>query len=334
LSRYPSQNAQQIPTFSLWYIEMLHDYWMYRADDQFVKAKLQSVRSVLDFFQRYQQNDGRLKNAPYWEFTDWVEDDGWKNGVAPVGEDGSSAATDLLLCLAYRTASVLEDNLGMKAYATIYLEKYRQLKQSIIKNYWNQSLQLFADTKGKQFYSQHVNSLAILADVVEGDEAKFLMEKILNDEKLSQATIYFKYYVHQALKKAGLGNRYIDLLSDWRTQLQNGLTTWAEISDDNNARSDCHAWGSSPNIEFFRIVLGIDTDAPGFAKVVIEPHLGPLSSANGSMPHPYGKIAVKFQKTKQHLTGVVTLPPGLTGRLKWNGKEYPLASGDNKIDVF
>jgi hypothetical protein len=56
-------------------------------------------------------------------------------------------------------------------------------------------------------------------------------------------------------------------LDIWKDNLANGLTTWAEISDINNTRSDCHAWGSHPNIEFFRTVLGIDTDAPGFKAI-------------------------------------------------------------------
>ncbi|MEP6952342.1 MAG: hypothetical protein ABI863_23825 [Ginsengibacter sp.] len=47
----------------------------------------------------------------------------------------------------------------------------------------------------------------------------------------------------------------------WKDNLANGLTTWAE-GGINGSRSDCHAWGASPNIEFFRTVLGIDTDAP------------------------------------------------------------------------
>ena len=32
LSRHPSFSPQQIPTFSLWYIGMVNDYWMYRGD--------------------------------------------------------------------------------------------------------------------------------------------------------------------------------------------------------------------------------------------------------------------------------------------------------------
>ena len=49
-SRYPTRGTQLISTFSLWYIGMLHDYWMYRNDPAFIKGKLMASRSILDFF--------------------------------------------------------------------------------------------------------------------------------------------------------------------------------------------------------------------------------------------------------------------------------------------
>lgn len=44
-----------------------------------------------------------------------------------------------------------------------------------------------------------MNALAVLAGVVSGQEAVSVMEKTLTDKELIQATIYFRYYVHQAL---------------------------------------------------------------------------------------------------------------------------------------
>ena len=81
--------------------------------------------------------------------------------------------------------------------------------------------------------------------------------------------IYFKYYLHQALVKARLSNDYMNWLNTWRENTKMGLTTWAEESNLQATRSDCHAWGASPNIEFFRTVLGVDIDsyAPGLLKL-------------------------------------------------------------------
>jgi hypothetical protein len=328
LSRYPSANPQQIPTFSLYWIGMVHDYWRYRLNETFVKEKLPGVRQVLNFFQQYQQPDGSLKDAPYWEFTDWAAGEGWNRGMAPIGKNGNSAALDLQLCIAYQLAAELEEATGMKEFSQLYRTSADQLKQTIKAKYWSPTKQLYADTPEQDIYSQHTNTLAVLAGLTEGNDARLLMEKVLSDNTITKATIYFKYYVHLAAAKAGLGDRYVNLLGDWREQLANGLTTWAEISDHNRSRSDCHAWGASPNIELFRIVLGIDSDGPGFQKVKIEPHLGKLTQAHGKMPHPNGEISVRYAQIRGKWKAEVILPKGIPGTFIWKGKTYELKPGE------
>lgn len=327
LSRYPSSNAQQIPPFSLWWIGMLHDYWMYRPDVEFVRQKLQGMRQVLSFFSRYQEADGSLKNTPYWNFTDWCNTKGWNAGMAPVGKAGNSAALDLQLLWAYQTAAELEKTLGMMAFAMQYQASADKLKSTIQKKYWNGTNGLFADTPEKELYSQHVNALAILTGLVQGTKATALANKILSDTTLTQATIYFKYYIHQALIKAGLGNDYMNWLDIWKENLAQGMTTWGETSDVNRTRSDCHAWGAHPNIEFFRTVLGIDSDAPGFRMVKIEPHLGNLKNVKGAMPHPAGTVSVAYLQQGERVTATITLPANTGGRFIWKGKPHLLKAG-------
>ena len=41
-------------------------------------------------------------------------------------------------------------------------------------------------------------------------------------------------------------------------------------------------------------MLGIDSAAPGFARVVIHPYLGKLTHPAGAIPHPKGEIAVSL----------------------------------------
>ena len=332
LSRYPTANAQEIPPFSLWWIGMLNDYYMYRNDPDFVNQFLPGERQVLQFFSKYQLPDGSLQNAPYWEFTDWCESKGWKDGMPPFGKDGSSAALDLQLLWAYQIAARLEDSLGMKAFVKEYSKKATLLTQTIKAKYWDPAKQMFADTKEKINYSQHTNTLAILTDIITGEQAKQLAQKMITDTSLTQATIYFQYYVNQALRKTGFGNLYLDRLQIWKDNLAMGLTTWAEISDINAARSDCHAWGASPNIEFFRTVLGIDTDAPGFNKIKIEPNLGSLKKVSGTMPHPKGEITVSYSLDKQgQLDAVISIPKGTNGVFVWKGKEHVLKVGETSF---
>lgn len=330
MSRYPTATQQIIPPFSLWWIGMLHDYWMYRPDADFVKSKLPGMRQVLHFFNQYQQTDGSLKEMPYWNFTDWCEAEGWNAGIAPIGKNGNSAALDFQLLLAYQTAAALEKNIGSPEQAALFQKRATQLQQTLRQKYWDAKRQLFADTPEKDLFSQHVNALAILTNTATGLEIKPLANKILSDTALSQATIYFQYYTHQALIKAGLGNDYLNWLDVWKENLAQGMTTLAEISDINNTRSDCHAWGAHPNIEFLRTVLGVDSAAPGFKKVKIEPHLGKLTNASGSIPHPNGTISVSYKKDKTW-TVEVTLPKNTGGVLVWQGKEMILKAGENTV---
>jgi alpha-L-rhamnosidase len=332
-SRYPTANAQQIPTFSLWYIGMLHDYWRYRGDSAFIRNKLPGTRQVLHFFRQFQQPDGSLKNVPYWNFTDWSTGKGWQSGVAPVGKDGSSAALDFQLLWALQTAAALEAEVGMSQFALEYSAAAKKLQQTIQRNFWAPAKGLFADTKDKDLFSQHVNALAILTKTAAGPTAITVAQKLLKDTSLTEATVYFRYYVHQAMIQAGMGNDYLNWLGVWHRNLAQGMTTWAEFSDINNTRSDCHAWGSHPNIEFLRTVLGIDSDAAGFKKIRIAPQLGKLSTASGRMPHPAGIISVSYQVRNTRLQAAVELPPATTGTFVWKGKSYPLKAGKNQFNL-
>ncbi len=332
-SRYPSHSIQFIPPFSLWWIGMLHDYWMYTPDSDFVRSKLTGERQILTFFQRYQQKDGSILNLPYWNFSDWVDEKGWSHGVAPIGKDGNSSILDLQLLWAYELAGEMENQLGMKSYTEQYQNKILQLKNTIQKKYWDNKRMEFADTPEMESFSQHANALAILTGVINGKKANMLGEKILSDTTLTKATIYFKYYVNLALIKAGFGNDYLDWLGDWKNNLHYGMTTLAEISDIKNTRSDCHAWGASPNIEFYRTVLGIDSYSPGFNRIKINPHLGKLKQAEGEIPNPYGSISTSYVLKKDTWNIDIDLPNETSGLLIWNEKQYDLKAGNNHFEI-
>ncbi len=332
MSRYPTAQVQIIPGFSLWWIGMVHDYWMYRNDSVFVKDRLPGTRQVLSFFNKYQQDDGSIKNLPYWVFSDWVDSKGWKDGLAPIGSNGNSAILDIQLMWTYQLAAHLEGALGLEDLALEYSERADYLRLTIVEKYWDESKRLFADTPDKDVFSQHTNALAILAGVTSVDNEKSVATKMLTDPSLAQASIYFKYYVYQAAVKAGLGNDYLKWLSKWDENIAMGLTTWAEMSDVAGSRSDCHAWGSSPNVELYRVVLGINSSASGFKRVKIEPHPGDLTNISGSIPHPKGEVKVSYSKDKKGKWAIsITTPVG--GAFVWNHNAYILKPGINSIDV-
>lgn len=326
-SRYPSSLHQFIPSFSLWWICSGYDYWRYRGEESYLKTLLPAYRSVLSWFEAFLRPDGSLGRLPYWFFVDWS---GTHYGEPVRERDGRSSIQDLHLLLALEAAAGMEEAFGSASWAAHYRRMAASIRSGFTERYWDSRRGLFADTPSRQSFSQHANVLALLARIVEGEEAGVLFDRMADDPSLIPCTIYFRYYLHQAMKMAGRGDQFVERLAPWRDQLKLGLSTWAEQPEP--SRSDCHAWGSSPNIEVFRLLLGIDSDAPGFRKIRIAPSLGSLHRASGSIPHPQGEVSVAYERTEGGpLTAHISIPAGTTGVFVWNGREYPLAEDRQTI---
>jgi hypothetical protein len=328
-SRFPSQPFQLIPTYSLYWIGMVYDFWMYRNDPAFVQEMLRGTRGVLDYYQAHCQPDGTARNIPWWNFFDWSPT--FTRGVPDFGPDGRSAHMDLLHLHALQMAAEMEDQLGMKPLAHVYRERAAMLMQSIRRLYWDESRGLFADVSTKDKFSQHVNAMAVLTGAADAALWAPMMRNTLQGDDMALCTIYFKYYLYLAGAKAGLANEYLNWLEEWRTQLTFGLTTWAEKPEP--SRSDCHAWGCSPSIELFRTVLGVDSHSPNYRTVRIAPALGSLRKTSGTMNHPDGTIGVSYQRTGKTLQVSIELPPTITGVFEWEGKTYPLQAGRQQFTV-
>jgi hypothetical protein len=326
-SRYPSNIPQFIPGFSLLWIGMLHDHWMHRGDTAFVRAHLPGAASILVWFERSADASGLAGPVAWWPFADWTR--GWEHGIPPGGESGGSALFSLQRAIALREAAEMEEAAGDRARAGSYRSQSQQLVDAVRKRCWSERRGLFRDAPESDSYSQHVNVLAVLADALPAAEQRRVMEKVLSDASLPQATYYFRHYVARAANKAGLGDSYVDMLGPWREMLKIGLTTWAEKPEP--ARSDCHAWSASPNYELLATVAGIEPGEPGFRTVRVRPHLGRLGWVRAKMPHPKGTIEVDLRKAEGGLAGTVVLPESVRGEFVAGGQRVALAPGRNRV---
>ena len=87
-------------------------------------------------------------------------------------------------------------------------------------------------------------------------------------------------------------------------------------------------------MEFYRVVLGFYSDAPGFGKVRISPNLGTLKKVSGTVPHPLGDIAVNYEVDKKgKLIATVDLPENIKGTFVWKAKNNPLVSGHQPFTI-
>ena len=113
--------------------------------------------------------------------------------------------------------------------------------------------------------------------------------------------------------------------------IDKGLTTFEE--GDYDERSDCHAWGATPNYDLLATVCGIRPAAPGFNKIEIKPAFGKLNFMKAKMPHPSGIIEVDLVKNgESKISGYISIPKETTGIFYWDGKQKQLAGGKSEIN--
>ena len=327
-SRYPSALPQYIPPFSLLWVAMVHDYWMLRDDPAFVRRYIPGTRGVLAWFDQRVDSTGLVGALPWWGFVDWT--DAWERGAPPGAETGHSTAVTLQYIYALDRGAELEDALGTRELAVRYRARATSLRAAVRAHAWDPQRRLFRDSPDSALYSQQTNALAILAGAVPATERRALGARLLVDSSLVRASYYFDFYRLEALRAAGLGDRYVEQLAPWRAMLAMGLTTTPEAPEP--TRSDSHAWSAHPNYGLLATVLGVRPGGPGFRTVIVAPHLGPLTRAEGRVPHPRGDIEMRLTREKANgLRAIVTLPPGVTGRLQWRGRTVPLRSGRQEV---
>jgi len=334
-SRYPSAKMQIIPPYSLFWVAMIHDYWMCRDDDEFVKSFLNGIDGVLLWHEKYIGPDGMLAATPWWNFVDWCWPwDPKKNtgGVPPLDKKGRSSILTLQLVYALNYAVELNRAFGRTRQADHYQKLAGTLKNATRKLCWDDKRRLLADTPDKKHFSQHANLLAVLVDLIPQKDRKIFVQRIAADQSLTQCTFYYRFYLFRAMKKAGLADEYVRMLGPWRDAIKKRLTTFPENPDP--TRSDCHAWSASPNYDLLATVCGIEPAEPGFKTVRIAPHLGPLTWVEAKMLHPLGSIEVKLKrKEPDGITGTITLPAGLEGVFIFNGKTIHLKPGLQRIKL-
>ena len=334
-SRYPARFDQIIPPFSLYWINMLHDYWMLRPDKDFVGSHLATVKSIINWYaQKIDPKTGMLGAMPHWNFTDWPKEWPWNDskplgGVAAGALDGGSSILSLQLAYSLGDAIDLMTTFENKCEASRYKEMRESINQAVKFYCFNTDKKLFADDITRTSYSQHASIMGILSGALSKQDEVESFKQLIADKSLIQATVYYKFYLFRAMKKAGMSNEYLKFIGVWKDMISNGLTTFAEKPEP--SRSDCHAWSASPIYDFLSTVCGIESASPGFKTVRIAPALGVLTEVKGAVPHPNGKILVELKKVENRLQGVVTLPAGLSGIFVYGNKTLRLNSGENKI---
>ena len=327
---WPTRRLQESATYTLIWPMMLGDLAMWRGDGQWLKARIPGLRHTLAGFLAYENADGLLVGLPGWCFMDWVPE--WPRGIPPDGEDAErpNALNNLLYLGALRAAALVERLAGSTMAAEDCEIHATRLASAIFSAFWNEDLELVADTLTHDTFSEHAQCLSLLYGALPEDKRQRCFKALVESQKLARTTVYFSHYLFETYFAFGRADLFLSKLDLWRDYAREGLRTPPESPGD-APRSDCHGWGTHPLYHFHAGLVGVRPAAPGFSQVRVAPCPGLLKRLRSATPHPAGSVECDLSFTEGGVAGTVTLPKGIGGVFVWRGRETLLAPGRNDI---
>ena len=306
-SRYPSKEPQVIPTFSIYFIFMIEDYYWQTGEIDHIKKYRSTVDSVLEWFNSKIGDLGLIENLGYWPFVDWVEE--WEHGVPRAAAKGPSTIHNLLYAAGLQSAARLNELTGRKYIAIEYEKRAREILQQVESTCWSDKNGLFKEGPKFQEFSQHAQVWAVLTGLAKGKRAKSILKKSLALDNISICSYAMKFYFLRALEMSNLYDRSEVIWKDWQEMLNQHLTTCPE--DSVNMRSDCHGWSALPLYEFTRCFLGVKPILPGWEKIKIKPKYLNLPDFSGSVITPKGVVTVTWKKRDGNFSISGQVPEGV-----------------------
>jgi len=334
LACYPNPFYLIIPSYSLIWIDQVHDYMMWNDDKAFIAQFELGIYSVLDWFEKHRQPNGLLAKMDWWGALAWPRH--YKNGEPPTIYEGNNTLYSLHYAYTLRHAADIFSFLGKPSQASEYRDRADQICKAanqLCKN----SDGFYIESPSNGEVSQITNLLAILAGASSGPDAQKLMNKLLEPRDwFGQVDLFLHLYLFEAMNKTNLQDRFMSELGEWRLMKERGMTSYAEVPlewGEENQRSECHPWSSAPNYFFFRSICGIKPTSAGHKTVDIAPAFGELTQIKAVYPHPLGNIALDLKRTNNKIKGEVTIPEGMKASFIWGNKKVDLKTGKQIIDL-
>ncbi len=334
LACYPNAFYLVIPSYSLIWIDQVYDYMLWKDDTMFIAQFELGIKNVLHWFEERMQHNGLLGKMAWWGALAWPRH--YKGGEPPTVYEGNNTLYSLHYAYTLRHAAAIFDFLGRTEQAAALIDRAEKICQAVNRFCKNRDGFYTESPENKQV-SQITNLLAILAGAATGDEAKVLMKKLLEPKDwFGQVDLFLHVYLFEAMNITGSRDRFLAEISEWQLMKDRGMSTFAEVPlewGEENQRSECHPWSSSPNYFLFRTICGIKPLTPGHRQVEIAPEFGRLEQIRAVYPHYLGNIKLDLQRKGSKIAGSVTVPDGMEASFVWGNTILSLKQGKQEINL-
>lgn len=336
LGAYPLRSTFIYPTYSLVWVDMIADYYALTRDKNFIKNYKDGIIHTLAGFEKNMNEKNLVNKTPYRYFIDWYTGPNNGSGTATNNDGENSAVVSLHYAYALMKASQLFEALGDNYLQEKYSRRAKEIKTSVYNLCFNVERNIFAERPDQSIYDQHTNIMAILTNTIAQDKQKKLLERILTDDSLLQATYYYRYYLFEAIKKVNAPELFSLAQKPWEELVAQNMTTTLERfeSEEKPTRSEVHPWSASPAYFYFNYLAGIRSTKNNFEQIIIQPVFGELNEMEGVLPTSKGTIIFQLKKTKKILIAEITLPKAMKGEIIWKGKKTPIKEGKQKYKLY
>lgn len=309
----PGEWMNDIPSYSMWWIIIQHDYFMQFGNMEYLEKQLPYMAQICRMLSLYIGDDGK-DTTPEMRFVDWP---------TKGNKDAVDMGLQALHMLAARCAMRIFNMCGDRELAGQCRADYEKLRAYPVQ---------LSDAK-------QANALAVLADLL---DARQVNEKSLRVGGAGGLSAFMGYYILLARAQAGDVSGALDTIRQyWGGMLSLGATTFWEDFDvkwlENAAPIDrlpkpyevevhgtygkhcyqgfrhslCHGWSSGPASWLTRYVLGIEIVEPGCRKIRVRPNLCGLQWVRGTYPTPEGVLEVEHRAHEDGVKTVIHAPPGI-----------------------
>lgn len=290
-------------SYSLLWVQMIHQYYQYTGDLQLVKEVLPHVNKLNQLFETYLDEDSLLSQAPDYMFMDWIKIDKF-NAHHPPAVIGMGYLTAFyyksLLDAAYLNRLVNRDSIGYHDEALA-----SKIKLAMNKWLWDPAKKIYKDgipfrskatnhrffPKDKNIvtYSPHINTLAVLYDIAPKKYQQAILEYAIH-QKTIDLQPYFMMFVLSAAEHTQLFNTIgLELLKKWGNGVNKETHTlkenWQDQTETGYGGDYSHAWGGSPAYFMSKIILGVSPGQPGYHTIDLTPFCNEaITWAKGKVP--------------------------------------------------
>ncbi len=303
-------------SYSLLWVQMLNQYYQYTGDIQLVKELIPHVNKLNQLFETYLDRDYLVSNAPDYMFMDWIKIDKF-NAHHPPAVIGMGYMTAFyyksLLDAAYLNNLVANTSVRNKN-----LELAKKIKLAMNNLLWDNEKKIYKDgipfiSKRENHYffpkdtsivtySPHVNTLAVLYDIVPENQQSAILNYVVN-QKTIDLQPYFMFFVLSAVEHAGQFNSLgLELLKKWEFGINRETYTlkenWQDQTETGYTGDYSHAWGGSPLYFMSGNILGVKPAIPGYKEIEILPFVSEnINWAKGRVPLIQGNsIGISWKK--------------------------------------